>query len=77
MKLLLIKGNDRKRKCEEHETEIKKLEEALVTLYKKKKEVNNKQLYFSNLKWFDFLTLGYVLKVLLFKVFNHLTILIY
>ena len=42
MKLLLTKGNDRKRKCEEHETEIKKFEEALVTLYKKKKEVNNK-----------------------------------
>ena len=34
MKLLLTKGNDRKRKCEEHETKIKKLEEALVTLYK-------------------------------------------
>ena len=37
MKLLLTKGNDRKQKCEEHETEIKKLEETLVTLYKKKK----------------------------------------
>ena len=42
MKLLLTKGNDCKRKCEKHETEIKKLEEALVTLYKKKKGVNNK-----------------------------------
>ena len=42
MKLLLTKRNDRKRKCEEHETEIKKFEEALVTLYKKKKKVNNK-----------------------------------
>ena len=42
MKLLLTKGNDRKQKCVEHETEIKKFEEALVTLYKKKKEVNNK-----------------------------------
>ena len=42
MKLLLTKGNDRKRKCEEHELEIKKLDEALVTLHKKRKEVNNK-----------------------------------
>ena len=42
VKLLLTKGNDRKQKCEEHETEIKKLKEALVTLYKKKKEANNK-----------------------------------
>ena len=42
MKLFLTKGNDRKRKCEEHETEIKKLEEALVALYKKKKVVKNK-----------------------------------
>ena len=42
IKLLLTKGNDRKRKCEEHELEIKKLDEALVTLHKKRKEVNNK-----------------------------------
>ena len=38
MKLLLTKGNDHKLKCEENETEIKKLEEALVTSYKKKKK---------------------------------------
>ena len=42
MKLLLTKGNDQKRKCEEHELEIKKLDEALVTLHKMQKEVNNK-----------------------------------
>ena len=39
LKPLLIKGNDRKRKCEGHETEIKKLDYALVTLHKKRKGV--------------------------------------
>ena len=42
MNILFTKGNDRKWKCEEHELEIKKLDEALVTLHKKRKEVNNK-----------------------------------
>ena len=42
MKLLLIKGNNRKRKCEEHELEIKKFDEALVTLHKRRKEINSK-----------------------------------
>ena len=42
MKLLFTKGNDRKLKCEEHETKIKKLEEGLVMLHMKKKEVYNK-----------------------------------
>ena len=42
MKVLLTKGNHRKRKCEEHKLEIKKLDGALVTLCKKRKEVNNK-----------------------------------
>ena len=42
MKLLLTKWNDRKQRCEEHELETKKLDEALVTLHKERKEVNNK-----------------------------------
>ena len=42
IKLLHTKGNDQKWKCEEHELEIKKLDEAFVTLHKKRKEVNNK-----------------------------------
>ena len=42
MKLLLTNGNDRKLKCEEHEVEMKKFDEALVTLHRKRKEVNNK-----------------------------------
>ena len=42
MKLLLTKWNDRKQRCEEHELETKKHDEALVTLHKKRKEVNNK-----------------------------------
>ena len=42
MKLLLTKGNDRKQKCEEFELEIKKLDDALAILHKKRKEVNNK-----------------------------------
>ena len=42
MKLLLTRGNDQKPKCEEPEFEIKKLDETLVTLHKKRKEVNKK-----------------------------------
>ena len=42
MKLLLTKGNDRKRKWEENELKIKKFDDALVTLHKKRKEVNKK-----------------------------------
>ena len=42
MKLLLTNGNDRKPKCEEHEVEMKKFDEALVTLHRKRKEVSNK-----------------------------------
>ena len=34
--------SDRKRKCEEHELEIKKHDEVLVALHKKRKEVNSK-----------------------------------